>query len=151
MKKIRPRKWAPELLPAKLCTAVCIDLHNGHTTGGFFGDALAQIGKITGMPDGWGELCLFSPMTDVMTVLIGAMVPLIHLNVGMVISVVAEGQKRRRGRAFWEVRDFSVGHSHRGCYDGAHVGSIGGAPVVLLSAALCSSTAEAASERASAS
>lgn len=76
----------------------------GFLTGGFFGDALAQIGKILGKPDGWGELwCLFDPMTDSMMVLIGAMIlGFIHLNTGMVISVVEKVRHGDAESAIWE-------------------------------------------------
>ena len=68
----------------------------GALTGGFFGNALEQIGIILGKPAGWGVLpSLFNPMTDSMLVLVGSMaLGLVHLNAGMVISFV---QKYKAG------------------------------------------------------
>lgn len=132
MKKIRPRKGALSFCQLLLYCGVSTFIM-GILTGGFFGDALAQIGKITGMPDGWGELwCLFSPMTDVMTVLIGAMVlGLIHLNVGMVISVVEKVKKGDAAGAFWEEGSLWV-ILIGAVMTALKVGSIGGVPVVLV-------------------
>ena len=132
MKKIRPRagtlSFCQLLLWAGISTFIM-----GALTGGFFGDALAQIGKILGKPEGWGELWyLFSPMTDSMTVLIGAMVlGFIHLNTGMVISVVEKVKKGDAASAVWEEGSLWV------IFIGAalmvfDIGSIGGVPVVLV-------------------
>ena len=132
MKKIRPRagtlSFCQLLLWAGISTFIM-----GALTGGFFGDALAQIGKILGKPEGWGELWyLFSPMTDSMTVLIGAMVlGFIHLNTGMVISVVEKVKKGDAASAVWEEGSLWV------IFIGAAlmvfgIGSIGGIPVVLV-------------------
>ena len=132
MKKIRPRKGALSFCQLLLYCGVSTFIM-GILTGGFFGDALAQIGKITGMPDGWGELwCLFSPMKDVMTVLIGAMVlGLIHLNIGMVISVVEKVKKGDAAGAFWEEGSLWV-ILIGAVMTALKVGSIGGVPVVLV-------------------
>ena len=132
MKKIRPRagtlSFCQLLLWAGISTFIM-----GALTGGFFGDALAQLGKILGKPEGWGELWyLFSPMTDSMTVLIGAMVlGFIHLNTGMVISVVEKVKKGDAASAIWEEGSLWV------IFIGAalmvfDIGSIGGVPVVLV-------------------
>ena len=132
MKKIKPRKGSLSFCQLLLYCGVSTFIM-GILTGGFFGDALAQIGKITGKPDGWGELwCLFSPMTDVMTVLIGAMVlGLIHLNVGMVISVVEKVKKGDAAGAFWEEGSLWV-ILIGAVMTALKVGSIGGVPVVLV-------------------
>ena len=132
MKKIRPRKGSLSFCQLLLYCGVSTFIM-GILTGGFFGDALAQIGKICGKPDGWGELwCLFSPMTDVMTVLIGAMVlGLIHLNVGMVISVVEKVKKGDTAGAFWEEGSLWV-ILIGAVMTALKVGSIGGVPVVLV-------------------
>lgn len=132
MKKIKPRKGSLSFCQLLLYCGVSTFIM-GILTGGFFGDALAQIGKICGKPDGWGELwCLFSPMTDVMTVLIGAMVlGLIHLNVGMVISVVEKVKKGDAAGAFWEEGSLWV-ILIGAVMTALKVGSIGGVPVVLV-------------------
>ena len=103
MKKIKPRKgslsFCQLLLWGGISTFIC-----GALTGGFFGDALVKIGQILGKPDGWGELpALFSPMTDSMMVLIGAMVlGLVHLNTGMVINFVKKTKRGQLADAIWE-------------------------------------------------
>ena len=103
MKKIKPRKgslsFCQLLLWGGISTFVC-----GALTGGFFGDALVKIGQILGKPSGWGELpALFSPMTDSMMVLIGAMVlGLVHLNTGMVINFVKKTKRGQLADAIWE-------------------------------------------------
>ena len=76
----------------------------GALTGGFFGNAPEQIGKILGKPEGWGVLpSLFNPMKDSMLVLIGSMVlGVIHLNTGMVISAVEKVKKGDAASALWE-------------------------------------------------
>ena len=103
MRKIKPRKgslsFCQLLLWGGISTFVC-----GALTGGFFGDALVKIGQILGKPSGWGELpALFSPMTDSMMVLIGAMVlGLVHLNTGMVINFVKKTKRGQLADAIWE-------------------------------------------------
>lgn len=132
MKKIRPRKgtlsFCQLLLYGGISTFVM-----GALTGGFFGDALVKIGQLIGKPEGWGELwCLFSPMTDVLTVLIGAMVlGLIHLNTGMVINAVEKIKRGQIADAVWEEGSLWV------ILAGAilmalGVGNISGIPVVLI-------------------
>ena len=103
MKKIKPRKgslsFCQLLLWGGISTFIC-----GALTGGFFGDALVKIGQILGKPDGWGQLpALFSPMTDSMMVLIGAMaLGLVHLNTGMVINFVKKTKRGQLADAIWE-------------------------------------------------
>ncbi len=103
MAKIKPRKgtlsFCRLLLYAGVSTFVM-----GALTGGFFGNAPEQIGKILGKPEGWGVLpSLFNPMTDSMVVLIGSMVlGMIHLNTGMVISTVEKIKKGDGASALWE-------------------------------------------------
>ena len=132
MKKIKPRDGAlcfcQLLLYAGISTFAM-----GVLTGGFFGDAIAQVGKILGKPDGWGELwCLFNPMTDSMTVLIGAMVlGFIHLNAGMVISVVEKVKKGDTASAVWEEGSIWVIFIGAGLM-ALDIGSIAGVPVVLV-------------------
>lgn len=132
MKKIKPRagtlSFCQLLLWGGISTFVM-----GFLTGGFFGDALAQIGKILGKPDGWGELwCLFNPMNDSMMVLIGAMVlGLIHLNTGMVISVVEKVRKGDAESAIWE--EGSLWVILIGIiFMVLDIGSIAGVPLVLV-------------------
>lgn len=132
MKKIRPRKgtlsFCQLLLYGGISTFVM-----GILTGGFFGDALVKIGQLIGMPEGWGELwCLFNPMTDVLTVLIGAMVlGLIHLNTGMVINVVEKVKQGDIAGAVWE--EGSLWIILIGAIMAAlGVGNISGVPVVLI-------------------
>ncbi len=132
MKKIHPRRGTLSFCQLLLYCGISTFVM-GILTGGFFGDALSQLGKILGKPDGWGELwCLFNPMTDVMTVLIGAMVlGLIHLNTGMVVSVVEKIKSGDAAGAFWEEGSLWV------ILIGAvlavlKVGNIGNVPVLLI-------------------
>ncbi len=132
MRKIHPRKGTLSFCQLLLYCGISTFIM-GILTGGFFGDALAQLGKILGKPDGWGELwCLFNPMTDVMTVLIGAMaLGLIHLNTGMVISAVEKVKSGDAAGAFWE--EGSLWVILIGAVMAAlKVGNIGGVPVVLV-------------------
>lgn len=132
MKKIRPREGKLSFCQLLLWGGIST-FAMGVITGGFFGDALAQIGKILGKPDGWGELwCLFSPMNDSMTVLIGAIVlGLIHLNTGLMISVVKKVKRGQKADALWEEGSLWV------ILVGAilcalKIGNIGKIPVVLV-------------------
>jgi V/A-type H+/Na+-transporting ATPase subunit I len=132
MKKIHPCKGALSFCQLLLYAGISTFIM-GILTGGFFGDALVQIGKLLGKPDGWGELwCLFSPMTDVMTVLIGAMVlGLIHLNTGMVISVVEKIKNGDVAGAIWEEGSLWV-ILIGAIMTALNVGNIKGVPVVLI-------------------
>lgn len=132
LRKIKPKKGALSfcrlLLSAGISTFVM-----GALTGGFFGDALEQIGKILELGEGWGHLpSLFNPMTDSMTVLIGAMgLGFIHLNTGMVINAVEKIKRGDIAGAVWEEGSQWV------MFLGAllcilKIGNIGGVPVVLV-------------------
>ena len=103
MAKIKPRKGTLSFCRLLLYGGVSTFIM-GALTGGFFGNAPEQIGKILGKPEGWGVLpSLFNPMTDSMLVLIGSMVlGLIHLNTGMVISAVEKVKKGDTASAVWE-------------------------------------------------
>ena len=103
MAKIHPRKGSLSFCRLLLYGGISTFIM-GALTGGFFGNAPEQIGKILGKPDGWGVLpSLFNPMTDSMLVLIGSMVlGLIPLNTGMVISAVEKVKKGDGASAFWE-------------------------------------------------
>ena len=136
MRKIKPREgtlsFCQLLLYAGISTFVM-----GALTGGFFGNALEQIGKIIGKPEGWGVLpALFNPMTDSMTVLIGAMcLGMIHLNTGMVINFVKKIKRGQLADAIWEEGALWV------CLVGIalyvfKLGNVAGIPVVLVIGAL---------------
>ncbi len=103
MKKIRPRKGTLSFCRLLLYGGISTFIM-GALTGGFFGNAPEQIGKILGKPEGWGVLpSLFNPMTDSMLVLIGSMaLGMIHLNTGMVISAVEKVKKGDTASAIWE-------------------------------------------------
>ena len=103
MAKIRPKKGTLSFCRLLLYGGVSTFIM-GALTGGFFGNAPEQIGKILGKPEGWGVLpSLFNPMTDSMLVLIGSMVlGMIHLNTGMVISAVEKVKKGDTASAVWE-------------------------------------------------
>ena len=103
MAKIKPRKGTLSFCRLLLYGGISTFIM-GALTGGFFGNALEQIGKILGKPEGWGVLpSLFNPMTDSMLVLIGSMaLGLIHLNTGMVISAVEKIKKGDAASALWE-------------------------------------------------
>lgn len=103
MAKIKPRKGTLSFCRLLLYGGISTFIM-GALTGGFFGNAPEQIGKILGKPEGWGVLpSLFNPMTDSMLVLIGSMIlGLIHLNTGMVISAVEKVKKGDGASAFWE-------------------------------------------------
>ena len=103
MAKIKPKEGSLSFCQLLLWGGISTFVM-GALTGGFFGNALEQIGKILGKPEGWGVLpSLFNPMTDSMVVLIGAMaLGLIHLNTGMVISAVEKIKAGDKASAFWE-------------------------------------------------
>ena len=132
MKKIKPRKgslsFCQLLLWGGISTFVC-----GALTGGFFGDALVKIGQILGKPSGWGELpALFSPMTDSMMVLIGAMVlGLVHLNTGMVINFVKKTKRGQLADAIWEEGALWVTLVGIILF-ALKIGNVSGVPVVLV-------------------
>ncbi len=132
LKKIKPRRGSLSFCQLLLYCGISTFVM-GAVTGGFFGDALEQIGKLLGKPEGWGVLpALFSPLKDTTMVLIGAMVlGLIHLNTGLAINAV---KKIRRGQvadmiweegALWMVL---VG----GVLFALKIGNVGGYPVVLI-------------------
>ena len=103
LKKIKPRKGSLSFCQLLLYGGISTFVM-GALTGGFFGDALEQIGRILGKPEGWGVLpALFSPLKDTVYVLIGSMIlGLIHLNTGMAINFI---KKKRRGQladGIWE-------------------------------------------------
>ena len=132
MKKIKPRRgtlsFCQLLLWGGISTFVC-----GALTGGFFGDALVKIGQILGKPQGWGELpALFSPMTDSMMVLIGAMVlGLVHLNTGMVINFVKKTKRGQLADAIWEEGALWVTLVGIVLF-ALKIGNVAGIPVVLV-------------------
>ena len=103
MKKIKPREGSLSFCQLLLYCGIAT-FAMGALTGGFFGDALEQIGKIIGMPEGWGVLpSLFSPTNDVIYVLVGSMaLGLIHLNTGMVINFVKKTKRGQLADAIWE-------------------------------------------------
>ena len=132
MKRIRPREGALSFCQLLLYGGISTFIM-GALTGGFFGNALEQIGKILGKPEGWGVLpSLFNPMTDSMLVLVGAMVlGLIHLNTGMVISFVKKTKRGQLADAIWEEGSMWV------ILIGAilfalKIGNVAGVPVVLV-------------------
>ena len=132
MRKIKPRagslSFCQLLLYGGISTFIC-----GALTGGFFGNALEQIGKILGKPEGWGVLpSLFNPMTDSMIVLIGSMaLGLIHLNTGMVISAVEKIKAGDVASAIWEEGALWVTLAGILLFV-FKIGNIGGVPVVLI-------------------
>ena len=103
MKKIKPREGSLSFCQLLLYGGISTFIM-GALTGGFFGDALEQIGKIIGMPEGGGVLpSLFSPTNDVIYVLVGSMaLGLIHLNTGMVINFVKKTKRGQLADAIWE-------------------------------------------------
>jgi len=103
MKKIKPRKGSLSFCQLLLYGGISTFII-GALTGSFFGDALVQVGKILGKPDGWGQLpALFSPMNDSMLVLVASLgLGLIHLNTGMVINVYKKCKRGQIADAVWE-------------------------------------------------
>ncbi len=132
MKKIKPRRgtlsFCQLLLYGGISTFVM-----GALTGGFFGNALEQIGIILNLGEGWGVLpALFNPMTDSMMVLIGAMVlGLIHLNTGMVINFVKKTKRGQLADAIWEEGALWV-TLIGGVLLALGFGNVAGVPVVLV-------------------
>ncbi len=132
LKKIKPRKgtlsFCQLLLYGGISTFVM-----GALTGGFFGNALEQIGIILNLGEGWGVLpALFNPMTDSMMVLIGAMVlGLIHLNTGMVINFVKKTKRGQLADAIWEEGALWV-TLIGGVLLALGFGNVAGVPVVLV-------------------
>ena len=103
LSKIKPRKGTLSFCRLLLYCGISTFIM-GALTGGFFGNAPEQVGKILGKPEGWGVLpSLFNPMTDSMVVLIGSMaLGMIHLNTGMLINVVEKVKRGEAASAFWE-------------------------------------------------
>ena len=103
MAKIKPRKGTLSFCRLLLYGGISTFIM-GALTGGFFGNAPEQIGKILGKPEGWGVLpSLFNPMTDSMLVLIGSMVlGILHLNTGMAVSFVQKWKAGNKGDAIFE-------------------------------------------------
>lgn len=103
MKKMKPREgtlvFCQLLLYAGISTFIC-----GALTGGFFGDALVQLGVVLGKPEGWGTLpSLFTPTGSTVEVLIGSLVlGLIHMNVGMVVNFVQRWKRKEYMDAIFE-------------------------------------------------
>lgn len=132
MKKIKPRRGSLSFCQLLLYGGISTFIM-GALTGGFFGDALEQIGKILNLGDGWGHLpALFSPMTDSMMVLIGAMaLGLVHLNTGMVINFVKKTKRGQLADAIWEEGALWVTLVGIILYV-LKIGNVGGVPVVLV-------------------
>jgi len=132
LKKIKPREgslsFCQLLLWGGISTFIC-----GALTGGFFGDALVKIGQIIGKPEGWGQLpCLFSPLEDTMSILIGSMIlGFIHLNTGMVINVVKKVKRGQIADAIWEEGALWITFIGAGLM-ALGIGSVSGIPVVLV-------------------
>ncbi len=132
MKKIKPRAGSLSFCQLLLYGGISTFIM-GALTGGFFGDALVQIGKLLGKPEGWGTLpALFSPLNDTTTVLIGSMVlGLIHLNTGMVINVVKKVRRGQVADAVWEEGALWVTLVGIILYV-LKIGNIAGYPIVLI-------------------
>lgn len=132
LKKIKPRRGSLAFCQLLLYGGISTFIM-GIVTGGFFGDALARVGQIIGMPAGWGELpCLFNPMTDSMFVLILSMaLGLVHLNAGLAINAVIKVKSGDIAGMIWEEGALWV------TMIGAalavlKIGNIAGYPVVLI-------------------
>ena len=132
MKKIKPRRGSLSFCQLLLYGGISTFVM-GALTGGFFGNALEQIGIILNLGEGWGVLpALFNPMTDSMMVLIGAMVlGLIHLNTGMVINFVKKTKRGQLSDAIWEEGALWVTLIGIILFV-LKVGNISGVPVVLV-------------------
>ncbi len=132
LKKIKPRRGSLSFCQLLLYCGVTTFIM-GALTGGFFGDALEQIGRILGKPEGWGALpALFSPLKDTTMVLIGSMVlGMIHLNTGMAINAVKKIRRGQVADAVWEEGALWVTLIGAVLYV-LKLGNIGGYPVVLI-------------------
>ena len=132
MKKIKPRKGSLSFCQLLLYGGISTFIM-GALTGGFFGDALEQIGRILGKPEGWGVLpALFSPLKDTVMVLVGSMVlGLIHLNTGMAINFVKKVRRGQTADAIWEEGALWVVLLGIILFV-LKIGNIGGYPVVLI-------------------
>ena len=132
MKKIKPREGTLTFCQLLFWGGVSTFIM-GALTGGFFGDALVQIGGILGMPEGWGTLpCLFNPLDDALYVLVGSMVlGLIHLNTGMVINVVQKVKNGDVAGAIWEEGALWVTLVGIVLFV-LKIGNVAGVPVVLV-------------------
>ena len=132
MKKIKPRAGTLSFCQLLLYGGISTFIM-GALTGGFFGDALEQIGRILGKPEGWGVLpALFSPLKDTVYVLVGSMVlGLIHLNTGMAINFYKKTKRGQLADAIWEEGALWVTLLGIILYV-LKVGNIAGYPVVLI-------------------
>ena len=132
MKKIKPRAGTLTFCQLLLYGGIATFIM-GALTGGFFGDALEQIGRILGKPEGWGVLpALFSPLKDTVYVLVGSMVlGLIHLNTGMAINFYKKTKRGQLADAIWEEGALWVTLLGIILYV-LKVGNIAGYPVVLI-------------------
>lgn len=132
MIKIKPRKGSLSFCQLLLYGGISTFVM-GALTGGFFGDALEQIGKLLGMPAGWGQLpSLFNPMKDSMLVLVGAMaLGLVHLNTGMVINFYKKCKRGQLADAIWEEGALWVTLIGIILFV-LKIGNVGGVPVVLV-------------------
>ena len=132
MKKIKPRAGTLTFCQLLLYGGIATFIM-GALTGGFFGDALVQIGKLLGKPEGWGTLpALFSPLNDTTSVLIGSMVlGMIHLNTGMVINAVKKVRRGQVADAVWEEGALWVTLVGIILYV-LKIGNIAGYPIVLI-------------------
>ena len=132
MKKIKPRAGTLSFCQLLLYGGISTFIM-GALTGGFFGDALEQIGRILGKPEGWGVLpALFSPLKDTVYVLVGSMIlGLIHLNTGMAINFYKKTKRGQLADAVWEEGALWVTLLGIILYV-LKVGNVAGYPVVLI-------------------
>ena len=132
MKKIKPRAGTLSFCQLLLYGGISTFIM-GALTGGFFGDALEQIGRILGKPEGWDVLpALFSPLKDTVYVLVGSMIlGLIHLNTGMAINFYKKTKRGQLADAVWEEGALWVTLLGIILYV-LKVGNVAGYPVVLI-------------------